>query len=93
MIELAAKLGIPFVERDVQVYSVINADEAFLASTPYCLMPVTRINGVAIGDGRPGPVLRRLLEAGNETVELYIYAQIAGTARTCSGLLRPTSRL
>jgi len=81
VIELAAKLGIPFVERDLQVYSVINADEAFLASTPYCLMPVTRINGVAIGDGRPGPVLRRLLEAWNELVGLDIYAQIQGAAR------------
>lgn len=81
VIELAARLGIPFVERDVQVYSVINADEAFLASTPYCLMPVTRINGVAIGDGRPGPVLRRLLDAWNELAGLDIYAQIQGAAK------------
>src|SRR5205823_400528 len=48
VIGLAAKLGIPFVERDLQVYSAINADEAFLTSTPYCVMPVTRINGIAI---------------------------------------------
>jgi len=80
VIELASKLGIPFVERDLQVYSVINADEAFLASTPYCLMPVTRINGVPIGDGRPGPVVRRLLDAWNELVGLDIYAQIQGSA-------------
>jgi len=80
VIELATKLGIPFVERDLQVYSVINADEAFLASTPYCLMPVTRINGVPIGDGRPGPVVRRLLDAWNELVGLDIYAQIQGSA-------------
>src|SRR4029078_3343936 len=39
VIELAAKLGIPFVERDIQVYNVMNADEAFLASTPFCMMP------------------------------------------------------
>ncbi len=80
VIELAAKLGIPFVERDVQVYSVMNADEAFLASTPYCLMPVTRINGVEIGDGRPGPVLRQLLDAWNELIGLDIHAQILGSA-------------
>ena len=80
VIELAAKLGIPFVECDVQVYSVINADEAFLASTPFCLMPVTRINGVPIADGHPGPIWRRLLDAWNELVGLDIYAQIQGTA-------------
>jgi len=76
VIELAAKLGIPFVERDFQVFSVMNADEAFLASTPYCLMPVTRINGVTIGDGQPGPILGRLLAAWNDSVGLDIHGQI-----------------
>jgi branched-subunit amino acid aminotransferase/4-amino-4-deoxychorismate lyase len=81
VIELAAKLDILFVERDIQVFSVINADEAFLASTPYCLMPVTRINGVAIGDARPGPTFRRLLDAWNEMVGLDISAQIVEGAK------------
>jgi branched-subunit amino acid aminotransferase/4-amino-4-deoxychorismate lyase len=76
VIELCGKLGIPFVERDLQVYSVINADEAFTTSTPYCLMPVTRINGVAIGDGTPGPMVQRLLSAWSEEVGLDIETQI-----------------
>ena len=75
VIELAAKLGIPFVERDIQVHSVINADEAFLASTPYCLLPVTKINDVTIADGQPGPVYRQLMAAWNELVGLDIAAQ------------------
>ena len=54
VMELAGKLGIGFLERDSQVYHVMNADEAFLASTPYCLMPVTKINGALVGSGRPG---------------------------------------
>jgi branched-subunit amino acid aminotransferase/4-amino-4-deoxychorismate lyase len=82
VIELAAKLGIPFVERDIQVFEAINADEAFLASTPYCLMPVTEINGVEIGDGKPGPVRRRLLDAWSDMVGLDIEQQILdGAAR------------
>jgi branched-chain amino acid aminotransferase len=75
VIELAGKLGIPFVERDIQVHSVMNADEAFLTSTPFCLMPVTRINGVAIADGRPGPLYRRLIEAWSEAVGVDIEGQ------------------
>src|SRR5262245_64798607 len=63
VIELAGKLGIPFVERDFQVFNIINADEAFLSSTPYCLMPVTKINSIAIGAGTPSPLYRRLLAA------------------------------
>jgi branched-subunit amino acid aminotransferase/4-amino-4-deoxychorismate lyase len=81
VIELCGKLGIPFVERDIQVYGVMNADEAFLTSTPYCLMPVTRINGAAIGDGRPGPMAKRLLAAWSEEVGLDIEKQIQDGAR------------
>ena len=77
VIELAAKLDISFVERDIQVYNVINADEAFTATTPYCLMPVTRINGLAVGGGRPGPVYRRLMQAWSREVGLDIIKQMA----------------
>lgn len=82
VIELADELDIPFVERDFQTFNVVNADEAFTASTPYCLMPVTRINGLDIGDGKPGPIFRRLTEAWNREVDLNIGQQIAdGAAR------------
>lgn len=75
VIELAEKLGILFVERDIQVFSVMNADEAFLASTPYCLCPVTKINGVTIGDGQPGAIYRRLMSAWNELLGFDIAGQ------------------
>jgi len=81
VIELAAELEIPFAERDIQVHSVINADEAFTASTPYCLMPVTKINGVAIGSGTPGPIFRRLLAAWSKRVGLEIERQLVEGAK------------
>jgi branched-chain amino acid aminotransferase len=81
VIELAQELGIPFVERDIHVFDVINADEAFLSSTPWCLMPVTKINGVPIADGRPGPMVKRLMEAWGRKVGIDIEKQIADGAR------------
>jgi branched-chain amino acid aminotransferase len=81
VMELAAKLKIPFVERDIQVHSVMNADEAFTASTPYCLMPVTKFNGVPIGDGKPGPIWRRLLAAWSELAGVDIECQIRDGAK------------
>jgi branched-chain amino acid aminotransferase len=81
VIDLAGKLKIPFVERDLQLYNVMNADEAFLSTTPYCLMPVTRINGVAIGQGTPGPVYERLITAWSEQVGLDIRRQIVEGAK------------
>jgi branched-subunit amino acid aminotransferase/4-amino-4-deoxychorismate lyase len=80
VLSLTGKLGIPFVERDLQVYNVMNADEAFLTSTPFCLMPVTKINGVAIADGKPGAMTRRLLAAWSAEVGLDIEKQICQPA-------------
>jgi branched-chain amino acid aminotransferase len=76
VIELAAQLGIPFLERDFQVFNVINADEAFTTSTPYGVLPVTRVNGLPIGDGRPGPIVGRLLEAWSVAVGLDVVKQL-----------------
>lgn len=86
VIELAAKLGIPFVEKDIQVHSVMNADEAFTTTTPYCIMPVTKINGVPISDGRPGPVWKRLMAAWSELVGVDIENQIRNSAKRRLGL-------
>ena len=76
MIELAEELEIGFVERDFQVFNAINADEAFTTSTPYCMMPVTQINGTPIGDGKPGPIFRQLIETWGEKVGLDIEKQV-----------------
>ena len=76
--ELCGELEIPFVERDFQVYDVINADEAWLATTPYCLAPVTKIIGMPIGGGDSGPLFTRLIEAWSERVGVNIVDQVRG---------------
>ena len=76
IIELAEELSLAFVERDFQVFDVVNADEAFTATTPYCLMPVTRINGLPIGDGRPGATYGRLVEGWSRLVGRDIRQQV-----------------
>jgi branched-chain amino acid aminotransferase len=88
VIDLAAKLEIPFEVRDFQPFDAINADEAFLASTPYCLMPVTKINGIAIGEGRPGPIYRQLIDAWSQRVGLDVVGQILeGAKRRTAGAM------
>jgi branched-subunit amino acid aminotransferase/4-amino-4-deoxychorismate lyase len=81
VIELAAKLGIPFEVRDFQPFDAINASEAFLASTPYCLMPVTKINGILVGSGRPGPIYQRLIAAWSQLVGFDVLDQIVQGAK------------
>lgn len=75
--EILADLGIPFLERDIQTYDVVNADEAWVPTTPYCLGPVVRINGEPIGDARPGPVWRKILDCWSERVDKDIYRETA----------------
>ena len=61
--EILRDRGIPFAEDDLQVVDLQNAEEAWLVTTPYCMAPVVRINGVPIGDGAPDRIPRSLLEA------------------------------
>ena len=74
--EILADMNIPFVEEDIQTYDAINADEAWIPSTPYCLGPVTRINGQAIGDGKPGPMWRQILDRWSKIVDKDIYREM-----------------
>lgn len=74
--ELARELQIPFIEKNLQVHDVVNADEAFLATTPYGIAPVTRVNGLTIGDGKPGPLFDRLTEAWSRQVGMDVLEQI-----------------
>lgn len=76
--EILAEMGVPFVEDDMQTYDIVNADEAWLPTTPYCLAPVVKINGILIGDGKPGRMWRTLLSRWSEIVSKDIYAEIAG---------------
>ncbi|MBB75105.1 MAG: branched-chain amino acid aminotransferase [Planctomycetaceae bacterium] len=83
VVDLAAQLKIPFEERLIRLHDVANADEALSTTTPYCLCPVTRINGMPIGNGKPGQVFHRLSDAWSEHVGVDIVRQIvSGAERT-----------
>jgi branched-chain amino acid aminotransferase len=76
--ELAARLGIPCEERDLDVYDAVTADEVFLTSTSLCLCGVRSVNGHPVGSGAaPGPITRRLTQAyvalvGTDFVAQYL---------------------
>lgn len=63
VMEIAAKIGVKLREADIDLYDAYVADEAFITSTSWCLVPVRSINGRAVGTGKvPGPVTSRLIE-------------------------------
>lgn len=54
-------------EKNITPEEAMQADEAFISSTTKGVLPVTSINGKAIGSGKPGPVtevLSGILHAG-----------------------------
>lgn len=79
--ECVRRLGLMFVEDDLSAADVEQGDEVLLASTPYCLLPVSHVNGKPVGHGAPGPVFRRLLAAWSDEVGLDIGRQVIDAAR------------
>ncbi len=75
VLALAGRLGIPAFERNIEVYDVLHADEAFYTSTGFCMLPCTMINGLPIGDGKPGKMFSRLIRAWSDEVGVDIIAQ------------------
>jgi len=61
VLRLAREAGIEVREEAVTLDEFRAADEAFLTSTTMEVMPVTRLEATPIGDGRVGPVTRRLM--------------------------------
>ncbi|MGQ9372138.1 D-amino-acid transaminase [Azospirillum sp. A39] len=63
LLRLARAQGIAVEERPFTVEEAYGAREAFLSSATTFALPVTRIDGRPVGDGRPGPVTLALREA------------------------------
>lgn len=62
LIKLVHAAGIKLVERPFTLKEALAAREAFLTSTTSAVLPVTSIDGHAIGNGKPGPVTLQLRE-------------------------------
>ncbi len=76
IMEIAAEEGIPVREGDMTVFDAINADEAFLCTTSFVLLPVGKINGQPLRKSAPGPISKRIIEGFSGRVGLDISEQI-----------------
>ncbi len=70
---IAADKQIPLREADIDLYDAYVADEAFITSTSWCLVPVKSINGKPLAAGAWGPVTRRLSEGYKERLGGFDY--------------------
>ena len=57
-------------EKNIEPYDVYNADEAFMTGTSFCMLPVTSLNGLKIGNGKVGVRQQQANEFENTDVDI-----------------------
>jgi len=62
VIRLVQKLGHPMIERNITPTELFTADEVFFTGTAAEIAPIREVNKRVIGEGRPGPVTKRLMQ-------------------------------
>ena len=61
VIELAEESGITVSEPNLTRYDLFNADECFLTGTGAEIVPIVKIDGRVIGNGKPGVLTKKLV--------------------------------
>ncbi len=74
--ELCKELKVEYIEKNFEPYDVYDADEAFITGTPFCIMPVTSLNSIKIGNSIMGRITKQLLNKWSENTEVDILKQI-----------------
>ncbi|TRO44239.1 branched-chain-amino-acid transaminase [Candidatus Bathyarchaeota archaeon] len=65
---LAAKLGVEVAESNITPYQLFSADEVFFTGTAAEIVPIREVNKRQIGNGKPGPITRKLIVAFQKVV-------------------------
>lgn len=74
LLDLAKSAGVKLVERSFTLKEALAADEAFLTSSSSFVVPVTKIDGKPVANGKPGPVTRKLREIYVANVDRQVKA-------------------
>ncbi|WP_162653337.1 aminotransferase class IV [Lentilitoribacter sp. Alg239-R112] len=85
--ELCQQLGMQVIEKNIEAYDVHTADEAFMTGTPFCMLPVTSLNGLPIGGGSVGKCFNHLIDLWGHNTGIDIIGQIQGWDNERSGII------
>ncbi len=72
--EICRAEGIPYELRPIRRAEVLSADEVLLSASTKEVLPVTQLDGLPVGGGRPGPIYARLY-AGYQVAKAAAQAQ------------------
>ena len=63
ILHLARELGYRVIEKGLTPYDVTSADEAFLTGTLSEIVPLAKVKGIMVGDGKVGAITHEIMEA------------------------------
>ncbi len=75
VIQICEELEIPFTFTDLKKSDLLQADEAFLTSSTFCLMPVASVDGNSIGTSIPGTVTEKIRQSWTTSIGLDFVEQ------------------
>lgn len=70
VLEVAAQHQIRVEERGFTVQEALSAKEAFITAASTVVIPVVKIDGKPVGEGRPGPVAKALRASFHKVAEI-----------------------
>lgn len=73
--EIAPAIGMSVREEPMPPEALSDADEIFITSTTRSIHPVTRLDHKPVGDGRPGPLTRRLMRQFEARVGVPVFPE------------------
>jgi D-alanine transaminase len=68
---LAEAVGVPFESRAISEAEVVGADELLMSSATKEVLPITQLDGRAVGQGGPGPVFQALRAAYDDAIATH----------------------
>jgi len=68
IMEIARGMGVPVREECFTRFEVFDADECFLTGTAAEAIPVVKVDTRVIGDGKPGPMTKELVQRFRQIV-------------------------
>lgn len=68
IIQIAESLGLIVEERETHKEELYSADEVFFCGTAAEITPIVNIDGITVGNGKPGPITKLLSEKYDSVV-------------------------
>lgn len=77
VLELAGQHGVDHMERDIRLSELTTVEEIWVTSSNKEIAPATLLNDKPVGDGRPGPLWRKMYEYYQEYKSELIMGNLA----------------